>query len=204
MGIEVQNLEWGPVARLGELLTRHQPKTLNVTMTYATFCAIVLWTKQRMWVAGQKRKLPLVDQADDAANNLRNALNLCAIGQGNWVISTTMPPRTESLTGRPASGDLINQHFQAMPADDFVHFVRNALGHATGKTVLPIRGVSENGRGYIAGFEFIGNRQSLFLFKDDMIRIGGTLSDLFCTALSGQSDYWKLDGDLAALRKKHP
>jgi hypothetical protein len=201
MGIEVQNVEWGPVARLGELLTRHQPKTLNVTMTYATFCAIVLWTKQRMWVAGAQGNQPLIDQADHLAHGLRNALNAHSIGQGDWSISIVMPPRTESLSGQPRAGDAINQHFQAMTADDFVRFVR---GHATGKTVMPIRGTSEKGRGYIAGFEFDFNGQSLFLFKDDMIRIGGTLSNLFCTTMSGHADYWELDGDLAALRKKQP
>ena len=51
-GIVDEHVEWAVVNRLKAMLDEPPETKFNVTQSFALFSAILLWTKNRAWVAG--------------------------------------------------------------------------------------------------------------------------------------------------------
>jgi hypothetical protein len=51
-GVADEHVEWAVVNRLKAMLDAPPPTKFNVTQSFALFSAILLWTKQRVWVGG--------------------------------------------------------------------------------------------------------------------------------------------------------
>lgn len=51
-GIADEHVEWAIVNRLKAMLDEPPQTTFSVTQTFALFSSVLLWTKNRAWVAG--------------------------------------------------------------------------------------------------------------------------------------------------------
>jgi hypothetical protein len=203
-GIADEDVEWAIVNRLKAMLDAPPKTKFNVTQTFALFSSILLWSKNRAWVAGshgQRRDWedPTDHQAHDARETLRGKMILDA----PWRLSRVAPRiiLVDRAEDSPPQDQAINSDFENMTAESFFEWLRNALAHGDGRTIRPIHKRSlRTGKTLLAGFriEFAEQKRSpknlqLSLFHDDMRRIGAILADLFCQALSGGDRYVNID-----------
>ena len=205
-GIADETVEWAIVNRLKAMLDAPPKTKFNVTQTFALFSSVLLWSKNRSWVAGNHgERRNWEDPADHQAHDAREALRGKMILDEPWRLSRVAP--TIILIDRagdsPPQDQAINSDFENMTAESFFKWLRDALAHGDGRTIRPIHKRSVRTRKtLLAGFriEFAAQAGStryltLSLFHDDMRRMGATLADLFCQALSGGDRY--VDKDAA-------
>jgi hypothetical protein len=203
-GIADEDVEWAIVNRLKAMLDAPPKTKFNVTQTFALFSSILLWSKNRSWVAGNHgERRDWEDPADHQAHDAREALRGKRILDAPWRLSRVAPRiiLVDRAGDSPPQDQAINSDFENMTAELFFEWLRNALAHGDGRTIRPIHKRSQRtGKTLLAGFriEFAEQKGSarnlrLCLFHDDMRRIGAILADLFCHALSGGDRYVNKD-----------
>lgn len=203
-GIADEQVEWAIVNRLKAMLDEPPPTLFNVTQTFALFSSILLWTKNRAWVAGNPGiRGDWEDDADHRAHDAREAMRGALITEAPWRLSLA-PPKIILVDRQdefPPQDRRINLDFEKMAAEAFFKWLRDALAHGDGRTIRPIHKRSaRTGKTLLAGFRIVFAEErgaqdvlTLNLFHDDMRRIGGHLADLFCRALSGNNEYFEQD-----------
>jgi hypothetical protein len=211
-GISDAQVEWAIVNRLKAMLDEPPQTTFNVTQTFALFSSVLLWTKNRAWVAGNNgQRGQWQDQADHLAHDVREAMRGKLVTDDPWRLSLVVPQivLVDRAEGREVRERRINADFEQMTAEDFFKWLRDALAHGDGRTIKPIHKLSNRtGNALLAGFrvEFNAERGvaqtlKLDLFHDDMRRIGSVLADLFCQSLSGGDRYFEEEAGTARLQE---
>jgi hypothetical protein len=208
-GIADQHVEWAVVNRLKAMLDAPPKTKFNVTQSFALFTAILLWTKQRAWVGGDRPDRVGFNEADHAARDAREALRATSIFEPPWSLSKARPQLRRVAAGNPIdlAGEPINSDFEAMTAEQFVKWLRDALAHGDGRTIRPIHKSSQRTSStLLAGFEIVSPAESrstdnltLSLYHSDMKRIGAILADAFCKALSGGDRYFEQEAGTAKI-----
>jgi len=211
-GISDAQIEWAIVNRLKAMLDEPPQTPFNVTQTFALFSSILLWSKNRAWVAGRLPALgPDADENDSRAHRARKALGRSLITDAPWRLSTT-DPQIAVLGGEPdqmPGGARINSDFESMSAEAFFEWLRNAVAHGDARTMRPIHKISRRTRmPLLAGFRFrfeerygSPRKLELSLYHDDMRRLGSRLADLFCQSLSGGDRYFEEEAGTARLQE---
>lgn len=211
-GISDAHVEWAIVNRLKAMLDDPPQTAFNVTQTFALFSSILLWSKNRAWVAGRRPALgPEADENDNRARNARRALGRALITSEPWRLST-MDPQVAALGGEPdqvTGGARLNSDFEVMSAEAFFEWLRNAIAHGDARTIRPIHKVCRRtGMPLLAGFRFrfeerygSTRKLELSLYHDDMRRLGSELADLFCRSLSGGDRYFEEEAGTSRLQE---
>jgi hypothetical protein len=211
-GIADKQVEWAIVNRLKAMIDGPPQTPFNVTQTFALFSSILLWSKNRAWVAGNRAALAAdAAENDRRADKARKALGRVLITADPWILSTT-DPQIAFLGGehdQVPSGARINSDFENMTAEAFFKWLRDAVAHGDARTVRPIHKVSmRTGMPLLAGFRFKFAEQygsprklELCLYHDDMRRLGSHLADLFCQSLSGGDRYFEEEVGTARLQE---
>ncbi|MGA7329275.1 MAG: hypothetical protein WBX25_33530 [Rhodomicrobium sp.] len=195
--ISDDHVEWAIVNRLKAMLDAPKNTKFNVTQSFALFSAILLWSKQRVWVNENQ----LRDDADLAANAVRRRLREDLILDPPWSLLQAEPlfqnANRKHVRPRPINGD-----FAGVTAEDFFKWCRDAIAHGDGRTIRPIHKPSrqEPGKALLAGFQIVFRRTrqdpdywTLHLYQPDMVRIGGQLADAFCRQMSRDHEYFQQD-----------
>ncbi len=200
-GIMDGHVEWAVINRLKAMLDDPPPTKFNVTQTFAIFSAVLLWTKNRGWVAGNNAANANLDSADQAAHTFRQLLGTEVITSQPWSLPLCEPhPALASKAVKPATNP-INSDFKDMPVEDFVKWLRDAIGHGDGRTIRPLHKKGKHSdRAWLSGFQVKFNEKKnanrildLKLYDADMRRIGALLADRFCQALAAAPTYYMED-----------
>ena len=211
-GIADEHLEWAVVNRLKAMLDEPPKTNFNVTQSFALFNAVLLWTKNRAWVAGYKgERQNWSNQADHKAHNAREAMRDTNIIEAPWLLSLKRPRlKMDDRDGDfPGENAEINVDFVGMTAEAFFKWLRDAIAHGDGRSIKPIHKQSiRTGKTLLAGFEIVFKERrdskknlTLALYHDDMIRIGTILADLFCHSLSGGDRYFEREAGTASIEE---
>lgn len=192
------------------------PKTtFNVTQSFALFSSVLLWTKNRAWVAGNCGERGDWDNpADHLAHDVREAIRGKLITEAPWSLTQVMR-RIALVDGDDGTANRqrrVNGDFEAMTAQDFFKWLRDALAHGDGRTIRPMHKVSpRTGNALLAGFRIVfeaergaARRLTLDLFHADMRRMGTVLADLYCKALSGGDGYFEQEAGTARIEEASP
>ena len=133
--IAEKHIEWAVVHRLKMMLDVPPVTTFNVTQSFALFSAILLWTKNRVWVAGNRgRRGQWQNPADHRAHDAREALRERMVTEEPWLLSRSAPPlMLADLEGPAAHDHRINSDFDKTTAEDFFKWLRDALAHGDGR-----------------------------------------------------------------------
>lgn len=211
-GISDAHVEWAIVNRLKAMLDDPPQTQFNVTQTFALFSSILMWSKNRAWVAGKEPTLRTEADANDRrAHRVREALGEALITDAPWQLST-IDPKIIIIGAEPdrlPGGDSINSDFENMKAAAFFNWLRDAIAHGDARTITPICKISQRtGASILIGFKFVYEEQyrakrklTLFLYHDDMRRLGSNLADLFCQSLSGGDQYFEKEAGAARFRE---
>ena len=197
-----EHVEWAVVNRLKAMLDEPPKTRFNVTQSFALFTAVLVWTKNRIWVGGDREDRPAWFGGEDhAARDMRERLQNTCICDAPWRLSLT-PPQIVMLDGQQPFLARINSDFAEMSAEAFFRWLRNALAHGDGRTIRPIHKPSQGGdKTLLAGFEVAERRGADHLYHADMRRIGATLADLFCQSLSGGDRYFEREAGTATIEE---
>jgi hypothetical protein len=151
--ISDDQIEFAVVKRLKAMIDQPPHTTYNVTQCFAMFIAVVLWIKNRAWVAGNRDNcLPnLSDPADLSAHEVRNEMRGKLITENPWCLALVTPGIT-LIDSKDGPANQINADFQKMKAEDFFEWLRHALAHGDGRTIRPIRKPTRTGKTLLAGF----------------------------------------------------
>ncbi len=201
-GITNAHVEWAIINRLKAMLDEPPATKFNVTQTYALFSTVLLWTKNRGWVAGNSGgNVDFADAADQAAHDFRRILGNEVITAEPWSLPLREPrfivlAEQEQVAASPINGD-----FKEMPVEDFVKWLRDAFGHGDGRTIRPLHKTGkQSDQTWISGFRirFDQTKNSkrkfdLHFYEADMRRIGSLLADRFCKALAAAPTYYNED-----------
>jgi hypothetical protein len=194
-GILDEHVEWAVVKRLKAMLDEPPKTNFNVTQSFALFTSVLLWAKNRAWVAGFEREPILFDDpADRSAHAARRELRDQLICGEPWRLSRRSPIFPASV---PVPEEDINSDFEGMTAEVFFEWLRNALAHGDGRNIRPIHKPSRRAdRTLLAGFRIerqVSQRRPrrlvLSLYHADMRRMGARLADQFCRSMSGDGQY---------------
>jgi len=194
-GILDAHVEWAVVNRLKTMLDEPPKTKFNVTQSFALFTTVLLWAKNRAWVAGFERERTVFgDPTDRSAHDARRELRDQLICGDPWRLSRRTPIFPAPF---PLPEEDINSDFEAMTAEDFFEWLRNAVAHGDGRNIRAIHKLSRRGdRTLLAGFRVEGResqrsprRLVLSLYHADMRRIGALLADQFCRSMSGDNQY---------------
>lgn len=211
-GIADEHVEWAIVNRLKAMLDEPPKTKFNVTQSFALFSTVLLWTKNRAWVGGDRQDRPhWFGDADHAARNAREGLRESRICDEPWLLSRT-PPQIAMVDhdhGSRIGAPEINSDFAEMTAEEFFKWLRDALAHGDGRTIRPIHKRSVRGnKTLLAGFEIVfterkgaARQLTLALYHADMKRIGAILADLFCKSLSGGDRYFEQEAATASIEE---
>lgn len=211
-GIRDEHVEWAIVNRLKAMLDEPPQTPFNVTQTFALFSSVLMWSKNRAWIAGNNGQLAqLADPADRRAHGVREAMRGTLIVADPWHLSRVAPQiLLMDVEGQPpVPADGINADFEEMSAEAFFKWLRDALAHGDGRTIHPIHKRSaRNGEALLAGFRIMFRAEqnapallTLHLFHDDMRRLGSQLAELFCRSLSGEDQFFEHEVGTARLRE---
>jgi hypothetical protein len=201
-GIADGHVEWAIINRLKAMLDASLATTFNVTQTFALFSAVLLWTKNRGWVAGNNAgNVNFADAADQAAHEFRLLLANEAITSQPWSLPLQEPrfiavAEHDGIAANPINGD-----FKDMPVEVFVKWLRDAFGHGDGRTIRPLHKTGKRGdQTWLSGFRVQFNetqksnrKLDLHFYEADMRRIGSLLADRFCTTLAMAPTYYNED-----------
>ncbi len=211
-GILDEHVEWAVVNRLKAML-EDPPKTkFNVTQSFALFSSILLWSKNRAWVGGDRGDQGrFLSEADQAAAEARKRLRESQICGEPWLLSRRAPNlRSASrLQELDLGAEEINADFETMTAEAFFKWLRDALAHGDGRTIRPIHKPSHRSKStLLVGFriemcERKGSARilSLSLYHADMRHLGAALADYFCRAMSGNDVYFEQEAGTAQIEE---
>ena len=177
MKIRKKDVEWAVVDRLRLLLTDERPETeYEVTLTFALFTGILLWSRQSLGRHKSCGKWP------SAARRLLSE-------------PATKPPwnvRADSLKGACHVGEFLGSKKKRVTLEDatiwqLVVFLRNCIGHGDGRTVEPHhrKWAPCSPEHRLHRFIFISEKctdASVRLSEQDMKRIGKELAQVICQA----------------------
>lgn len=205
-----EQVEWAVVDRLKTMLDAPPKTNYNVTQCFALFSAILLWTKQRTWVGGDRRDRPdWFNQMDHAARDAREALRAASIFDAPWSLSKVRPylGRIEENNPIALTDEQINTDFEDMTAEQFIKWLRDALAHGDGRTIRPIHKPSrKSNEALLVGFEItfpaakrLKRDLTLSLYHTDMTKIGSILANAFCGALGGGDRYFEQEARKAII-----
>jgi hypothetical protein len=211
-GIADEHVERAIVNRLKAMLDEPPETKFNVTQSFALFSAILIWTKNRSWVGGDRGDRPSwFSGADHSARDARDEMQRSLICKSPWNLSQKAPlialidfdDEQDGATGQ------MNSQFVNMTADAFFKWLRDALAHGDGRNIRPIHKLSrDGGKTLLAGFQidFTESKHSkrlltLSLYHADMKRIGSLLADLFCRSLSGENHYFDQEAGTAFIQE---
>jgi hypothetical protein len=91
-GISDEHVEWAIVNRLKAMLDEPPKTTFNVTQSFALFSSVLLWTKNRAWVAGNRGERGDWDNpADHLAHDVREAMRGKLITEAPWSLTQVTP-----------------------------------------------------------------------------------------------------------------
>ena len=195
--IRDDHVEWEVVRRLKAMLEEPPKTTFNVTQSFALFSSILLWSKNRAWVAGKHRvRGNWANPADHRAHDVREALHEKRITEDPWCLSRQPP---EVMLADHAGEHAVNADFAEMSAEDFFRSLRDALAHGDGRSIRPIHKLSRrHDTTLLAGFEIKiagtnGAKEDLVLslYSADIRRMGIELADRFCQALRGGDHHFE-------------
>lgn len=197
MEIKKEHVEWAVVNRLCLLLTDERPETeYEVTLTFALFAGIVLWSRQSLGRCATDKEWP------DAARLL-----LCEKATAlPWGI------REDRLVGtckvKEFSGRDTTVTLKDATAWQLIVFLRNCIGHGDGRTVKPHdrEWKPHSPKRRLDGFIFTDNKNpgaSVCLSAADMIRVGERLARVFCQAYGLQPNQEK-DAQEGVVEKDRP
>jgi hypothetical protein len=116
-GIADEHVEWAIVNRLKAMLDEPPQTTFNVPQTFALFSSVLLWTKNRAWVAGnQGQRGEWENQADHLAHDVRVAMRGKRITDDPWRLSLVAPQIVliDRADGREIHDRRINADFEAI------------------------------------------------------------------------------------------
>jgi hypothetical protein len=192
--ISDDQIEFAVVKRLKAMIDEPPQTRYNVTQRFAMFSTVVLWTKNRTWVAGNDGDLrKLRNTADASAHAVRMEMGRKLITENPWCLPL-VAPRIALIDSKAGPANQINADFQNVTAEEFFKWLRDALAHGDGRKIAqggigkihPIhKQRTGTGKRLLAGFRIVYANRTLSLFNDDMRRIGSELADLFCKELSG-------------------
>jgi hypothetical protein len=198
-GIAAGHVEWAIINRLKAMLDEPPETKFNVTQTFALFSAVLLWTKNRGWVAGNAQHPNLANQVDVSAHAFRQQLAQEQVTSLPWALSQQAH---KLIDGHPVpAGTPVNHDFAGMPVATFVKWLRDAIGHGDGRTITPLHKATGPAHlTWLSGFrvqfnETLGSQRvlDLHLYEPDMRRIGSLLADRFCAALAKAPGYSEED-----------
>ena len=195
-GISDDQVEWAVIHRLKAMLDDPPKTEFNVTQTFAHFVAVLLWAKNRARIGDRNPRI------DDPGAQLRGQLDGATIFDDPWLLSREHPafPNAPANEFRPEVGP-INQDFEGKSAARFLKWLRDALAHGDGRSILPLHKPSVRyDKTLLAGFKVVFNEErgadrclTLHLYHQDMIRIGKALADEFCRELRGPVEHPEQD-----------
>lgn len=97
-GIADEHVEWAIVNRLKAMLDEPPPTPFHVTQTFALFSSVLLWTKNRAWVAGNLgMRGNWEDNADHRAHDARegqsprHGARAQPHDNAKWTVATYLP-----------------------------------------------------------------------------------------------------------------
>lgn len=198
-GIAAGHVEWAIINRLKAMLDDPPETKFNVTQTFALFSAVLLWTKNRGWVAGNAQNPQLADPFDVSAHAFRQQLAQELITSLPWGLSQQAH---KLVNGHVVpAGAAVNQDFAGMPVATFARWLRDAIGHGDGRTITPLhKNTGPTDLTWLSGFRIQFNETKgaprildLHLYEPDMRRIGTLLADRFCSALGQAPGYYEED-----------
>ncbi len=201
-GITNAQVEWAIINRLKAMLDEPPETKFNVTQTFALFSTVLLWTKNRGWVAGNNAgNVAFADAADQAAHNFRRLLGNEVITAQPWALPLKEPRSIMVAEQDQRAAGHINGDFEDMPVENFVKWLRDAFGHGDGRTIRPLHKTGKRGdQTWLSGFriQFDESKNSnrkldLHFYEADMRRIGSMLADRFCQALAAGPAYYNED-----------
>ncbi len=207
-GIRDEHVEWAIVNRLKAILEEPSTTTFNVTESFALFSSILLWSKNRLWFAGNKgERAKWDDPADQRAHDFRVELRQTLIIDEPWCLSCKPP---EVMLVDHAGEQAVNADFAEKTAEEFFQWLRDALAHGDGRRIRPIHKLSRrHDTTLLAGFEIkfpeaIRSKKELVLslYSADIRRMGIALADRFCRALSGGELYFEEGAGTARIREQ--
>lgn len=200
-GISNAQVEWALINRLKAMLDDPPKTKFNITQAFSIFSTILLWSKNRAWVGGKNPPLQFPDAIDGRAHAVRQQLQNERIVDPPWLLSLHEPAlvSVEKNRGAALAGMAVNADFQNMSADEFINWLRNALGHGDGRTIRPLhRHQGTADKTWLTGFcikfnetQKSPNKLHLHFYEADMRRIGSHLAHLFCRSLSGDDKYFE-------------
>ena len=207
-GIRDEHVEWAIVNRFKAMLDEPPKTDFNVTQSFALFSSILLWSKNRAWVAGNEGvRRSWDDPAHHRAHDVREALRKTPITDEPWCLP--LKPPEVMLVGH-AGERTVNTDFVGMTAEDFFKWLRDALAHGDGRTIKPIHKLSrDHHTTLLAGFKIeyappkVPRRTLvLSLYAADIRRLGIALADRFCRALSGGELYFEEEAGTARIKEQ--
>ncbi len=201
-GITNAQVEWAIINRLKAMLDQPPETKFNVTQTFALFSTVLLWTKNRGWVAGNNAgDVNFADAADQAAHKFRQLLGNEVITSQPWSLPLQEPRFIVLVEHEGIAANPINGDFKDMPVENFVKWLRDAFGHGDGRTIRPLHKTGNRGdQTWLSGFRVQFNetqnsnrKLDLHFYEADMRRIGSLLADRFCMALAAAPTYYNED-----------
>lgn len=208
-GIQEGHVEWAIINRLKAMLDDPPETKFNVTQTFALFSAVLLWTKNRGWVAGYAQHPQLDNAFDVSAHAFRQQLEQEQITSLPWALSQQA---YKLIDGHPVpAGPAVNENFADMSVATFAKWLRDAIGHGDGRTITPLhKNTGPAHLTWLSGFrvqfnETLGSQRilDLHLYEPDMRRIGSLLADRFCTALAQAPGYYEEDVATRVVENEH-
>ena len=153
-GITDEQVEWAVVNRLKAMLDQPPKTKFNVTLSFALCSVVLLWSKNRIWLVGDKREpTPFEHGPDFNADAVRSGLRATLICEDPWGLSRHVPsfhsPHPVSVIRNLEPDHVeINSDFENMSAEAFVKWLRDAsrigtdeqsspsINHPEGETAL--------------------------------------------------------------------
>src|SRR5260370_38530619 len=87
-GIADEDVEWAIVNRLKAMLDAPPKTKFNVTQTFALFSSVLLWSKNRSWVAANRgERQDWEDLADHQAQDAREERRRSMVLDAPWVLA---------------------------------------------------------------------------------------------------------------------
>ena len=183
-------VEWAVVDRMRQMLEEAERTEFTVTQSYALFCTTLCWVMQRVRVRDDEAR----SRADRLARQVRETLERMPVADDPWFL----PVGAAAQVGRLHYGAVavpVPKGFEQHTAFRLLKNLRDATAHGDARNVKPFN-VGE----LLVGFTFHcaefddGLRQpptwrgQITLLRDDMQRIGISLSRIYCGALSQRKD----------------
>jgi len=174
MEIREEHVRWAVLHRMGEMLKESVDDTFSTTAAFMAFQAIVAWVREDL---GRYRSFA---EHPRALTDLRRPR-----GSKPWSVPA------EALAGqaevRPFEGGGVRRFDLGDPAVPMwlvLVWLRNAMSHGDGRTIMPIHRpvVGGDGEHELVGFRFENRGGVAALDADTMRRVGSVLVNGFCAA----------------------